>query len=76
MIATCKALQATLGEWHDTVIQLQLLDELQPDPVHARLQSLIRKRKTLSLAQTRDLLAAQSIFAPTRFDDGPGAPRS
>ena len=76
VIATCKALQATLGEWHDTVIQLQLLDELQPDPVHARLQSLIRKRRTLSLAQTRDLLAAQSIFAPTRCDDGPGAPRS
>ena len=72
VIATCKALQATLGEWHDTVIQLQLLDELEPHPAHARLQSLIRQRKALSLSQTRALLGAQSIFAPTRYGDSPG----
>ena len=64
VIATCKALQATLGEWHDTVIQLELLGELEPHPVHTRLESLIRERKHQSLSQTRALLAAQSIFAP------------
>jgi CHAD domain-containing protein len=72
VITTCKSLQATLGEWHDTVIQLQLLDELEPHPAHARLQSLIRQRKALSLSQTRALLGAQSIFAPTRCGDSPG----
>jgi CHAD domain-containing protein len=73
VIAACKSLQATLGEWHDTVIQLQLLEELEPDPVHVRLHSQIRKRKTSSLSQTRTLLAAQSVFSPARDDDGSGA---
>jgi CHAD domain-containing protein len=64
VIATCKSLQATLGAWHDTVVQLQLLDELEPDPVHARLRTLIRRRKTQSLSQTRAILSTQSIFVP------------
>jgi CHAD domain-containing protein len=64
VIATCKSLQATLGEWHDTVIQLQLLEEVEPDPVHERLRSLIRERKRLSLSQTCATLAAQSVFVP------------
>ena len=72
VIAICKSLQATLGEWHDTVIQLQLLDELAPHPVHARLQSLVRKRKIMSLTQTRTLLEAQSTFTPLPCDEGPG----
>jgi CHAD domain-containing protein len=64
VIATCKSLQATLGQWHDTVIQLQLLDELGADPVHTRLRTLILGRKRQSLSQTRAMLAAQSIFVP------------
>lgn len=65
VIATCKALQATLGAWHDTVVQLQLLDELGKDPVHRRLRTAIRRRKKLALSQTRAMLTAQSIFLPT-----------
>lgn len=64
VIATCKALQATLGAWHDTVVQLQLLDELQRDPVHTRLRTLIRRRKRQSLSQTRSILSHQSVFVP------------
>jgi CHAD domain-containing protein len=64
VIATCRSLQATLGEWHDTVIQLQLLDELGADKVHIRLRKLISGKKRRSLSQTRALLAAQSIFVP------------
>lgn len=64
VIATCKALQATLGAWHDTVVQLQLLDELPADPMHARLRRLIRHQKRQSLSQTRAILSAQSIFVP------------
>lgn len=64
VIATCKALQATLGAWHDTVVQLQLLDELPADPVHARLRTLIRRGKRQSLSQTRAILSTQSFFVP------------
>ena len=64
VIATCKALQATLGAWHDTVVQLQLLDELAADPVHARLRMLIRRGKRQSLSQTRAILSTQSFFVP------------
>jgi CHAD domain-containing protein len=64
VIATCVSLQATLGEWHDTVIQLQLLDELVADPVHARLRRLISAKKKRSLSQTRALLSVQSEFVP------------
>ena len=64
VVATCKSLQATLGEWHDTVIQLQLLDELEAEPVHTRLQRLISGKKKRSLSQTRALLSAQSVFVP------------
>lgn len=65
VIATCKSLQATLGQWHDALIQLQLLDELAADPVHSKLRTLILGRKKQSLSQTRAMLSAQSIFVPT-----------
>ena len=65
VIATCKALQATLGAWHDTVVQLQLLDELTNDRVHRGLQTAIRRNKKLALSQTRAMLTEQSIFVPT-----------
>ena len=65
VIATCKALQATLGAWHDTVVQLQLLDELEKHPVHKRLRTAIRRNKKLALSQTRAMLTSQSVFVPT-----------
>lgn len=64
VIANCKALQATLGAWHDTVVQLQLLDELPANPVHARLRTLVRRRKLQALSQTRATLSTQSFFVP------------
>lgn len=64
VIATCKALQSTLGAWHDTVVQLQLLDELEMHPIHKRLRTATRRNKKLALSQTRATLTAQSLFVP------------
>ena len=64
VIATCKSLQALLGSWHDTVVQLHMLDEVEAAPVHDRLRELIAQGKGLFLAQIRDNLAGNQLFSP------------
>jgi len=63
VIESCKQLQTLLGDWHDTVVQLNLLEELQAAPVHSRLRKMISERKQMFLAQTRDMLVEHSLFA-------------
>jgi|GEM_PF-2505071 len=63
VIESCKQLQTSLGDWHDTVVQLNILEELQAAPVHSRLRTVISERKQLFLAQTRDMLVEHPLFA-------------
>jgi CHAD domain-containing protein len=52
-VDACKELQSALGHWHDTVVQLELLDTLPQSEVHRRLCERIEERRTdcLSLAR-------------------------
>lgn len=62
-IETCKKLQTQLGDWHDTVVQLDLLDELQTAAVHEELTVLVQARKKQFLSQVRDQLAQNPLFS-------------
>lgn len=64
LVGACKKLQTLLGDWHDTVVQLNLLEELPADPVHERLTGIIRDRKAEFLSKTRQLLDGHPIFDP------------
>lgn len=64
LIDRCKKLQTALGNWHDTVVQLNLLEELEPVPAHARLSELISSRQEQLLSQIRTMLADDPIFYP------------
>ena len=63
VIESCKQLQTLLGDWHDTVVQLNMLEELQAAPVHSRLRKVVLERRQMFLAQTRDMLAEHPLFA-------------
>lgn len=60
----CRQLQTRLGDWHDTVVQLNLLDELPPAPVHSELEALIQTRQQEFLSQLRADLLDQELFKP------------
>ena len=64
IVQECKAVQTLLGDWHDTVVQLDLLEELSPAPVHLELKSIIGVRKADFLSQIRATLSADSLFSP------------
>ncbi len=51
---SCKPLQTLLGDWHDTVVQLNLLYELPPAAVHDELTTLIEERQAGLLARIRN----------------------
>ncbi|MHC5112562.1 MAG: CHAD domain-containing protein, partial [Planctomycetota bacterium] len=62
VIASCKQLQTLLGDWHDTVVQLNLLDELPAHPVHEKLAQLISERKQQFLAQASKILESHPLL--------------
>jgi CHAD domain-containing protein len=62
VIESCKSLQAVLGDWHDTVVQLNMLEELEAVPVHTRLAEVVLQRKQQFLSELREILAEQSLF--------------
>jgi len=64
LIENCKALQTLLGDWHDTVVQIGMLEELESAPVHETLALLIPQRKQEFLAQIRDVLSERDFFPP------------
>jgi len=63
LIESCKQVQSLLGDWHDTVVQLNLLDELESAPIHSLLREMIVERKQMFLAQTREMLARHPVFS-------------
>jgi len=73
VIETCKVLQAHLGVWHDTVVQLELLAEDESfagtDPaselgsIQSNLVEQLAARKHQLLDQVREALAEQDLFS-------------
>ena len=55
LAAACREQQTLLGDWHDTVVQLNILDELPAAPVHETLAERIRDRKAAFLSELRSL---------------------
>lgn len=62
-IKTCRSFQTQLGDWHDTVVQLGLLEELPATPLHEKLTVLVQARKVEFLSQIRVKLAGASLFS-------------
>lgn len=50
----CKPLQDLLGDWHDTVVQLGMLEDLPDAPVHAELNALIHRQQEDLLTRIRN----------------------
>jgi CHAD domain-containing protein len=62
LVEQCKPLQSLLGGWHDCVVQLQLLDELEPAPEHECLRECIEKKRVDELAEIQRTLAGHPLF--------------
>lgn len=60
--AACRSVQTLLGDWHDTVVQLGLLSELEAAPIHDRLGSLVQQRNNKYLSKIRKKLSAHPLF--------------
>lgn len=60
--AACRPVQTLLGKWHDTVVQLGILDQLPPTPIHKQLRSQVRRRQKRFLAAIRENLSAEPLF--------------
>ncbi len=50
LIEQCKPLQSMLGSWHDCVVQLQILDELESAAEHGPLREVIDHKRAQGLA--------------------------
>lgn len=61
----CKPVQTLLGDWHDTVVQLNLLEELPPERINKELKRIIQGRKSDFLSQIRATLSKTNPFSPT-----------
>jgi len=62
LIEHCKPLQSVLGRWHDCVVQLQMLDELDPAPAHGILQDVIEQRRVQGLAEIHQTVVDHPLF--------------
>jgi CHAD domain-containing protein len=63
LIELCKPLQALLGSWHDCVVQLQILDDMEPAPEHEALRVAIGQMRAERLAEIEQTVAAHPLFA-------------
>jgi len=62
LIEQCKPLQALLGSWHDCVVQLQLLEELESTPAHDRLHEVIEQKRVQGLAEIQQAVEDHPLF--------------
>ena len=70
LIENCKALQALLGAWHDSVVQLQLLEDVPDSPERKALRRAIARRRKTQLAAIRRAVAGDAFtMAPGRNPD-------
>lgn len=62
VISACKELQEHPGNWHDAVIQLHMLEDLEAADVHTGLASVLEERRRQFLSQARDALVDNPVF--------------
>ena len=62
LIELCKPVQALLGSWHDCVVQLQILDDMEPAPEHEALRTAIAKMRMEQLAAIEQTVAGHPLF--------------
>ena len=62
LIELCKPVQALLGSWHDCVVQLQILDDMEPAPEHEALRTAIAKMMMEQLAAIEQTVAGHPLF--------------
>lgn len=65
LIEHCKPLQALLGSWHDCVVQLQLLEELETTPDHDHLRGVIEQKRVQGLAEIQQAVEDHPLFEPS-----------
>lgn len=65
VIEDCKVLQSLLGNWHDSVVQLQMLEEWDETPEHLCLRQLIEERRTQPLEEIRQTVTDHPLFGPS-----------
>jgi CHAD domain-containing protein len=61
----CKNLQSLLGRWHDCVVQLQMLEEMEPAPEQDALRTATDARRVECLAEIRQALIDHPLFEPS-----------
>jgi len=66
LIEQCKPLQALLGGWHDCVVQLQLLEDLQCAPGCDRLRDVIAKKAREDLEEIKRAVSGHALFESSR----------
>ena len=62
VIEQCKLLQSQLGGWHDCVVQLQLLAEMEAALEHGMLSEAIAQRRGQRLAEIERSVAGHPLF--------------
>ncbi len=65
LIEQCKPLQALLGSWHDCVVQLQILEELEPATDHHHLREAIEQKRVQGLAGIQQAVQDHPLFEPS-----------
>jgi len=64
LIEHCKHLQSLLGRWHDCVVQLQMLREMEPTPEQDALQTATDAKRIECLKEIRQALVDHPLFEP------------
>lgn len=64
IVEDCKVLQTLLGGWHDCVVQLHMLETLEPAPEHDALREIIEQLRGQQLAEIQAAVAGHMLFAP------------
>ena len=62
LIEQCKPLQSMLGSWHDCVVQLQILDELESAAEHGPLREVIDHKRDQGLAEIQQAVVGHPLF--------------
>lgn len=65
LVDLCKPLQSLLGGWHDSVVQLQLIEEEGPMPGQEALRDAIERRRAEGLAEIQRTVADHPLFVPS-----------
>ena len=76
LIELCKPLQALLGSWHDCVVQLQILDDMESTPEHEALRAAIGQMRSERLAEIEQTVAAHPLFSAPDPDQTDSRSRS